>query len=275
MRARFPIGIKRAGNRGYWDRGAHASDLDCPMYQALGDLENDLKVERRPVIYCEYSHAMGNSNGSLSDIWAFFEKNHYRGTQGGFIWEWLDHGIRRTTADGKVYWAYGGDFGDEPNDANFVCDGIVSSDRVPHPALWELKKVHQPVEVAWNKGKLEVRNKHDFTTLDALQGEWDISVDGKFLAQGKLPLLKTAPGATTAVALKLPKLPAGSEAFLNVRFRSRTATALVPKGHVVADSQVQLATAAKPKPAKSVAPTLADPVRFGRCQLRPMAARVR
>jgi beta-galactosidase len=244
-------------NRGYWDRGAHASDLFCPMYLSLEGLEKELQVETRPVIYCEYSHAMGNSNGSLSDMWAYFEKNLYRGTQGGFIWEWLDHGIKRKSPDGKVYWAYGGDFGDEPNDANFVCDGIVASDRAVHPALWELKKVHQPVEVAWTKGKLEVRNKHDFTTLDAVQGEWDISVEGEFLAGGRLPLLQTAPGATTAVALKLPKLPAGREAFLNVRFRSRQATALVPKGHVVADSQVQLAVAAKAKPGKTVAPNIA------------------
>jgi beta-galactosidase len=200
---------------------------------------------------------MGNSNGSLSDMWAYFEKNHYRGTQGGFIWEWLDHGIKRKTPDGKVYWVYGGDFGEVPHDANFVCDGIVASDRAIHPALWELKKVHQPVEVAWKKSKLEVRNKHDFTTLDCVQGEWDVSVEGQFLAGGKLPLLKTAPGATTVVALKLPKLPAGREAFLNVRFRSRVATALVAKGHIVADSQVQLTTAAKPKAAKIVAPNIA------------------
>jgi beta-galactosidase len=244
-------------NRGYWGDGAHATDLYCPMYMALPDLEKRLETELRPVIYCEYSHAMGNSNGSLSDMWAFFEKNHDRGTQGGFIWEWLDHGIRRKTPDGKIYWAYGGDFGDEPNDANFVCDGIVSSDRQPHPALYELKKVQQPVATSWKKGKLEIRNKYDFITLEGLQGEWNLAVEGKILAKGKLPILKTAPGDTNSVALKLPKLPTGSEIFLNVRFLSRKATTTVEKGHIVAEDQMQLAAAPRSKPAKPAVPALA------------------
>jgi beta-galactosidase len=245
-------------NRRYWDRGANASDVFCPMYMNLADLEKNLNtVERRPVIYCEYSHAMGNSNGSLSDTWAYWEKNHYRGTQGGFIWEWCDHGIRRTTPDGKVYWAYGGDFGDEPNDQNFVCDGIVSSDRWPHPALYELKKVHQPVDCVWKNARLEVKNKHDFITLEGLQGEWDITVEGKVIGKGKLPLLKVAPGAVASIALKLPKRPAGKELFLNVRFVSRKASPLVPKGHVVAESQLQLVVALRSKPAKAIVPAIA------------------
>ena len=97
------------------------------------------------MILCEYSHAMGNSNGSLADYWAAFET--YPGLQGGFIWEWMDHGIRQTDADGRSYWAYGGDFGDEPNDANFITDGIVWPDRTPHPALFEFKHLVQPVRV--------------------------------------------------------------------------------------------------------------------------------
>jgi beta-galactosidase len=249
---------QKGRNRGYWDRGAHATDLFCPMYMNLQDLEKYLAIETRPVIYCEYSHAMGNSNGSLSDMWAFFEKNHFRGTQGGFVWEWLDHGIRRTTPNGKVYWAYGGDFGDQPHDANFVCDGIVSSDRQPHPALYELKKVHQPVAVAWKKGRLEVHNKHDFITIEGLQGEWDVAVEGKILAKAKLPNLNTAPGATSSVAVKLPKFPAGSEAFLNVRFFSRRARALVKKGHLVADDQILMSPAPRSKHEKPIIPSVVN-----------------
>ena len=89
--------------------------------------------DTRPMILCEYSHAMGNSNGGLSDYFAAFER--YDRLQGGFVWEWVDHGIRRTDARGREYWAYGGDFGEEPNDANFCADGIVWPDRTPHPAL--------------------------------------------------------------------------------------------------------------------------------------------
>jgi beta-galactosidase len=248
----WPRGMKR----GYWDRGSHATDILCPMYWNLEGMEAHLKVETRPVIYCEYSHAMGNSNGSLADYWAFFEKNRHRGTQGGFVWEWLDHGIRRRTADGKIYWAYGGDFGDMPNDANFVCDGLVSSDRVPHPGLYELKKLQQPVAAAWKKGRLEIRNKYDFITLEGLQGEWEVEAEGKPLAKGKLPLLKTAPGKVSPVALKLPKLPPGKEAFLNVRFFSRNATASVAKGHLVAEEQMALASAARGKIAPPVPPAI-------------------
>jgi beta-galactosidase len=243
-------------NRGYWDRGALVSDIYCPMYEGIDNLEKTLKVETRPIIYCEYSHAMGNSNGSLSDYWAFFEKNKYRGTQGGFIWEWADHGIRRKSPSGETYWVYGGDFGETPHDANFVCDGLVSSDRIPHPGLYELKKLHQPVSVAWKKGKIEIRNKYDFITLEDLSGEWEVIAEGQSIASGKLPVLKTAAGKTTLVALKLPKLPAGKEAFINVRFYSRTASPCVPKGHLVAEDQITLASAARPKKVQVIAPAI-------------------
>ena len=99
----------------------------------------------RPLILCEYSHAMGNSNGGLADYFAAFDRHD--ALQGGFIWEWVDHGIRATDAHGREYWAYGGDFGDEPNDANFCADGLVWPDRTPHPALYELKFLSQPVRV--------------------------------------------------------------------------------------------------------------------------------
>jgi len=98
---------------------------------------------------CEYSHAMGNSNGCLGEYFDAFEK--YHGLQGGFVWEWVDHGIRRTDDKGRPFWAYGGDFGDEPNDLNFVCDGLVWPDRTPHPGILEFKKLAQPVGVRLGK----------------------------------------------------------------------------------------------------------------------------
>ena len=97
----------------------------------------------RPLILCEYSHAMGNSNGGLTDYFAAFREHD--ALQGGFIWEWVDHGIRQRDERGREYWAYGGDFGDTPHDANFCADGIVWPDRTPHPALHELKFLAQPV----------------------------------------------------------------------------------------------------------------------------------
>ena len=112
-----------------WNGGHRASDIVCPMYASLQEIEEwsrtgQSAVAQRPLILCEYSHAMGNSNGNLCDYFHAFET--LPGVQGGFIWEWADHGLRQKTADGKTWWAYGGDFGDQPNDANFVCDGMWS-----------------------------------------------------------------------------------------------------------------------------------------------------
>jgi beta-galactosidase len=220
------------------------------MYASLDYLKKYVqdKEETRPLILCEYSHAMGNSNGSLCDYWAMFEKYHHRGLQGGYIWEWVDHGIRRRTPDGKTYWAYGGDFGDTPNDMNFVCDGLIWPDRTPHPAMHEAKKLHQPVAVRavnLKAGKIEVRNKQCYAGLEGLLGEWEMQVDGKTVAKGKLPALKIAPGKSAVFSLgkSLPKIDAGAEAFLNFRFLTRDDTPWAKKGHLVAWEQLALTPA--------------------------------
>jgi beta-galactosidase len=242
------------------NRGFRASDLICPMYPEIDALvrwaEADDPTDRRPMILCEYSHAMGNSNGSLGDYWDAFETHH--GLQGGFIWEWCDHGIAQTDAQGRTWFAYGGDFGDTPNDLNFCCDGIVSADRVPHPGLWEFKKLVQPVAVRWaDAGLLEVRSKRDFTTLADLAGRWVLEVDGEAVGQGVLPALHTAPGATTRIALDLPRpaIAPGQEAFLKVSFALREASPYAPAGHEVAWEQlpVTLPLAASATPPKAAA----------------------
>ncbi len=195
----------------------------------------------RPVILCEYSHAMGNSNGSLSDYFHVFKTKP--GIQGGFIWEWLDHGIRQKTADGREFFAYGGDFGDTPNDANFVCDGLVSADRIPHPAMWEFKHLAQPVsvELVKNKpGRIRVANDHDFVSLARLQGRWELLLDGVTAKTGKLPKLDLAPGASKEVALPLGKLPPGVEAHLNVTWNTVADTTYAERGHETAWSQLSL-----------------------------------
>ena len=141
-----------------------------------------IPADRRPMILCEYSHAMGNSNGSLGDYWDAFETHH--GLQGGFIWEWCDHGITqarpRTAA---TYFAYGGDFGDTPNDLNFCCDGIVSADREPHPALWEFKTLAQPRRRALGRrGGRPDRDPQQarlHRSLADLRVAWTLEVDGE------------------------------------------------------------------------------------------------
>jgi len=227
------------------DGGKAASDLICPMYPAIAALvawaADDDPADRRPMILCEYSHAMGNSNGSLSDYWDAFENCH--GLQGGFVWEWADHGILKHDAAGRPFMAYGGDFGDTPNDLNFCCDGIVGADRVPHPALHEFKKLAQPVDVAWEDeaaGRLEVRNKRDFTNLSDLVGTWVLEADGDPVASGALPRLSTPPGASETIAIDLaPRASEAREEFLTVRFALAEPTRWAPAGHEVAWTQLE------------------------------------
>jgi beta-galactosidase len=186
---------------------------------------------------------MGNSNGSLADYWDAFEK--YPGLQGGFIWEWIDHGLKKKTKEGEEYWAYGGDFGDEPNDLNFVCDGLVWPDRTPHPGIYEFKYLAQPVKVIGfnaRTGVLEIRNRQDFATLGWIRGQWELKVNGKRVTNGKLPPLKTAPQKEEKIDLKVPavKVEAGQEAFLNVRFYAADATGWCKAGHEVGWDQISI-----------------------------------
>ena len=238
-----------------WDRlqgtmrDLRVSDVICPMYSGIDSLVKYARTgpdypDRRPIILCEYSHAMGNSNGSLSDYWAAFEE--YKALQGGFIWEWCDHGIAQTTESGEKYWAYGGDFGDEPNDLNFVCDGLVSPDRTPHPAMAECKKLQQPLAARWHDaiaGVLEIKNKSDFTQLDWLRGSWSLEVEGHEIASGALPALDAAPGESQRTTLILPaQIPAG-EALIMLRFVADRATSWCESGHEVAWEQLILPNA--------------------------------
>jgi beta-galactosidase len=247
------IWVKRAEKQPtekIYDMGYRVTDIVCPMYPPIDTIVewavDKLHPDRtRPLIMCEYSHAMGNSNGSLADYWDAFEK--YPGLQGGFIWEWIDHGLKQKTKEGQEYWAYGGDFGDEPNDLNFVCDGLVWPDRTPHPGIYEFKYLAQPIKVIGfnaRTGVLEIRNKQDFATLAWIRGEWELKVSGKRVANGKLPALKTAPQKEQKINLKVPAftVEAGQEAFLNLRFYAAAATAWCRSGHEVGWDQISIPT---------------------------------
>ena len=246
-----------------YDVGHRVTDVVCPMYPSIDQIlqwatDDAHPDRRRPFIMCEYSHAMGNSNGSLADYWDVFET--VPGVQGGFIWEWIDHGLKQRSADGQEYWAYGGDFGDEPNDVNFVCDGLVWPDRTPHPGLEEFRYLARPVKVAGynpRTGALEVRNQQDFATLGWIRGEWALRAGGRTLAQGKLPALRAAPQTTETVRLKLPafNVEPGEEAFLCFRFTAAAATPWCKAGHLLAWDQVAVpAKTARPAARKTARP---------------------
>ena len=216
----------------------HASDLFCPMYPQIASMiaYSTSNHDPRPYIACEYQHAMGNSNGCLQEYWDAFEA--YEGLQGGFIWEWVDHGLKQIEDDGTAWYAYGGDFGEKIHDHEFVCDGLVAPDRTPHPALFECRKVQQPVGFALRGNRLTVRNKDWFTDLGWLTMSWSIAVEGKTVAKGTLKPGKVAPQKAKTVALKLDRdtWPAG-EAFLQVHATAAAKTPWCSKGHLVAWEQ--------------------------------------
>lgn len=233
-----------------WQGGLPATDIVAPMYSEISKLiawAKDRKApdQKRPLILCEFSHAMGNSNGSLADYFDAFDR--YPGLQGGFIWEWVDHGIRRRDATGRDYWAYGGDFGDEPSDKNFVCDGLVWPDRRPHPGLFEFKHLAQPVRVEpvdVRRGRFRVLNRRWFTSLRDLRGTWELLVNGDVAARGALPALTAAARAAQTVILKFPalQLPAGAEVHVTFRFFTKQAPTWGEAGHEVAWQQHTIPT---------------------------------
>jgi beta-galactosidase len=224
---------------------APVTDVICPMYPSIAALVawSEREAGSKPLIMCEYSHAMGNSNGSLSDYWEAIER--HPGLQGGFIWEWCDHGLLAPGADGRERIAYGGHFGDEPNDANFCCDGLVGPDRTPHPALLEHKKLGEPLRVRardLRRGRLVLENRQDFCRLAGLRGHFELSADGRVVQRGPVPIPRLLPGekAELRLPLRRPALGAGEESFLTLRFETTQASAFAPAGFEVARIQLAL-----------------------------------
>ena len=219
-----------------------ATDVIAPMYPEIHDIVEWVRTtkDERPLIMCEYSHAMGNSNGSLSDYWEVIRQNH--GLQGGFIWDWVDQGL---DLDGKGHWDYGGDFGDEPNDANFCINGLVWPDRQPHPAMQEFKKLVQPVlarAVDLQKGKLELLNRRDFTGLEDIRLEWKLEIDGETIQKGILETLEANPGQSIPIELNLvgPEVLPGKEVHLTLLYILKTACKWANEGHELGWDQFRI-----------------------------------
>lgn len=191
----------------------------------------------------EYAYARGNSTGNLQDYWDQIESLPY--LHGGFIWDWQDKGIRKKDANGKEFWAYGGDYGDKPNDETQVLNGIVASDRSPHPALEEVKKVYQyikaePADLA--AGRIRVRNKNLFRDLSYAHGSWVLEENGVAIQKGELPPLTAQAGQAQEVtlAVKEPNLVPGTEYFLKVSFLLAAAASWAPAGFPVAFDQLAM-----------------------------------
>jgi beta-galactosidase len=236
-------------------KGVNA-DINSFMYPTAAETAAHAKARPdMPLILCEYSHAMGNSNGGLSEYWDIF----YAGgnAQGAFVWDWVDQGLwqpvpeaNRAAAGGRGrFLAYGGWFEDRAgvaNDNNFCMNGVVAGDRTPHPAAWAFKYVYRYVHASADDlaaGRVRIRNWHDFVDLGGrIEGRWEVTASGRPLASGVLPRLDLAPRQERVVTVPLPEIrpEPGVEYWLNLSFVLAADTAWAPKGFEVAWEQFAL-----------------------------------
>ena len=232
-----PVHYERAEER-------YHVDIVSVMYPPFEKLiEYAKRREDRPLIMCEYAHAMGNSVGNLKDYWDIIKK--YENLRGGFIWDWVDQGIRKKDERGREFWAYGGDFGDEPNDGNFCCNGLVLPNRTPEPELEEVKKVYQYVNVEpldLEKGKFLVKNEYDFLNLNFLNLKWKLTENGRVIDEGELPELDVPPHEKIVIEIpyRKPNLKPGAEYHIEILFSLSKDTLWADKGYVVAWEQFKL-----------------------------------
>ncbi|KAK3393314.1 glycoside hydrolase family 2 protein [Podospora didyma] len=233
------------------DPQAESADMYSFMYPPVAELIELSKTRGvnadgtfdKPVILCEYCHAMGNGPGWLEDYEEAFRTNPR--LQGGFIWEWANHGLWKEDADGRKYYAYGGDFGDTPNDGAFVMDGLLYSTHKPTPGLLELKKVIQPLQLGVEGEEIVIRNLYDFVGLDHLTATYKVEEFGEsatLLASGTLDLPEIAPGTSTNVPFPaaISSVLSQKEVHLTVFFHLRNTTSWAEAGHVIAWFQHQI-----------------------------------
>ncbi|MBE8476070.1 glycoside hydrolase family 2 TIM barrel-domain containing protein [Streptomyces justiciae] len=195
--------------------------------EPLSDPVADARRRGMPSVVVEYAHAMGNGPGGLVEYQELFEK--YDRCMGGFVWEWIDHGLRE---DG--HFAYGGDFGEELHDGNFVCDGMVFPDRTPSPSLGEYKKVVEPVRITMAADVMEITNLYDFRDLSHLTLAWSLEQDGEESDSGTLPLPAVPPGGPPA---RLPYPTANTTGVLTISAVLTKDEPWAPAGHEITWAQ--------------------------------------
>lgn len=229
------------------DREAKVVDILGPMYTPVEKCIELSQVETwdKPLILCEYAHAMGNGPGGLTEYWDAFYK--YPRMQGGFVWDFIDQGLRKYDEQGRAFFAYGGDYGEYPHDGNFNINGLVFPDRTPSPGMIEYKKVLEPVkveEVDLKQGKVRLINRYDFRTLDHLVLCWHVKKDDRVIQSGTLPLPQIAPRQSGEITIPY-QLPESCTAdyWLNLSFVLGEEQTWAERGHEVAWAQFQLPVA--------------------------------
>ncbi|NLX83179.1 MAG: DUF4981 domain-containing protein, partial [Clostridiales bacterium] len=231
------------------DEKGETADMISQMYTSIPHLIELGKMKgQKPFFLCEFAHAMGLGPGNLEDYWQAIYK--YDRLIGGCVWEMVDHGIRQVTEAGEAYYAYGGDFGEQPHDRNFCVDALLYPDRTPHTGMKEYKHVLRPVRAFMKDeamGQIRLKNLYDFTDLNTLTLEYFVEKDGQRFAQGRAGL-KGAPGKAQTLRLKLGEYPLGSQ--LRLRFTFVNTPAWAEDGHVVAEEQLPLALGYQPRKAR-------------------------
>jgi beta-galactosidase len=226
-------------------RGKEITDIIGPMYPPIDLITGCVKYrgDHRPLIMIEYSHAMGNSNGSLADYWQAIENHH--GLQGGFIWDWIDQGIEAFAPGGEKYWKYGGDFGDDPSDYDFCLNGILFPDQTPKPAMAECKQVFAPVKLKPLPGRpfsFIIENRFDFSGLGDLDLHWELRTEDSVLAHGIEPLPAAIKGGASAEITLPVLLRAGlsqyrGTVYIHADFRLKKDTPWAKKGFIIAGGE--------------------------------------
>ena len=233
------------------------ADIESHMYLTPQQLENmaaDPDVNK-PIFMCEYAHSMGNSTGNMEIYWNII--NRYKNLIGGCIWDWVDQGLYKKDAQGKMFWAYGGDYGDEPNDANFCINGFVLPDRTVQPAFYEVKHAYQYISfypLDLSKGMLIIRNGYYHSNLSDYEIDWELTQNGKIIQSGAIDTLATPPQSWVRISLPVhqPELSPGNEYWLNMSAHLKRGNFWADKGFSVAWDQFKMPWAVAPAPNKDL-----------------------
>jgi len=237
----------------HYEQMNSVADMVSHMYPTPSDLQHmamDPTIHK-PIFMCEYDHSMGNSTGGLTAYWDLI--NHYKNLIGGCIWDWVDQGLYKKDAKGKMFWAYGGDYGDVPNDGNFNINGFVNPDRTPHPAYYEIKHVYQYVTFTagdLSKGQIMIHNGYFHASLRNDDIHWSLTQNGQEIQSGVIDTLTTPADGWVRLQLpiKEPMLKAGSEYWLNLKVTLKNKEYWADKGFTVAWDQFKMPWAVAPAP---------------------------
>ncbi len=220
-------------------------DVISRMYPELRQIiaQSESPYIDRPIIMCEYMHAMGNSMGGLGDYWDAIRER--KNLIGGFIWDMIDQGLLTTNIEGEEYYAFGGDFGDKPNDENFCINGVFAADRTPNPHAWEAKYIFQPVEISLLSSepcRVSIYNRLSHTSLSQYDAQWEIYENGKVIQQGLLSELNIAAGESQSVVIahKPIKYRSDADYWLRLSLTESTDRLWCEKGHEVAYEKMLL-----------------------------------